>query len=86
MRTFERMDTLAVKVLDKRALAILNELESLGVIAMRPSGGRKLSDIVASIRAQVKRPMTQQEVMEEVGAHRRSKRRHAKAKKDQDRR
>ena len=80
------METLEVDVLNKRAKAILAELAALGVIAVRPKKVRKLSEVIADIRSNVKNPLTVDEVMAEIKAHRRTKRRHAASRKPQARR
>jgi len=80
------METFEVDITDKKAKALLKQLEALGIITMRPKKVRTLGQVMADIRAKAKAPLTQAEVLEEVKAHRRSKRRHAAARKPQARR
>jgi hypothetical protein len=80
------METFEVDITDKKAKALLKQLEALGIITMRPKKVRTLGQVMADIRAKAKAPLTQAEVLEEIKAHRRSKRRHAAARKPQARR
>jgi len=53
---------------------------------MLPMKVSTLGQVMEEIGAKVKAPLTQDEVMDEIKAHRRSKRRHAAARKPQARR
>jgi|GEM_PF-1536639 len=80
------METFEVDITDKKAKALLKQMEGLGIITMRPEKVRILGQVMADIRASVKAPLTQEEVLAEVKAHRASKRRHAASRKPQARR
>ncbi len=81
-----KQETFEVDVASKEAKALLKQLEALGVISLRPKKVRSLAEVMADIRAKVKEPLTQDEVMAEIKAARRSRNRHAAAKKPQARR
>ena len=80
------METLQVIVPNKKARALLNSLDALGIIEIKPNKDRSLAQVMADIRAQVKKPMTEEEVMSAIKAYRRSKQRHADSRKPQARR
>jgi hypothetical protein len=79
-------ETFEVDVQSKEAKALLKQLQALGIITLRPKKVRSLAEVMADIRAKVKDPLTEEEVMAEVKAVRRSKNRHAAARKPQARR
>ncbi len=68
------METFEVDITDKKAKALLKQLEALGIITMRPKKVRTLGQVMSDIRASVKAPLTQDEVLAEIKAHRREKR------------
>ena len=80
------METLRVKVRTKRAKALLEQLEGLGVIEIEQEGAslEALADTMKRIRAGVKDKMTVKEVTAEVEAVRAQ--RHAATRKAQVRR
>lgn len=80
------METFEVDALSKEAKALLKQLQALGIITMRPKKVRPLAEVLEDIRSKVKEPMTQDEVMAEIKAARRSKNRHAASRKPQARR
>jgi len=65
------METFEVDILDKKAKALLKQLEALGIITLRPKTVCTLGQVIADIRAKAKAPLTQAEVMDEVKAYRR---------------
>jgi hypothetical protein len=79
-------ETFEVDIQSKEAKALLKQLQALGIITLRPKKVRSLAEVMADIRAKVKDPLTEEEVMAEVKAVRRSKNRHAAARKPQARR
>ncbi len=80
------METFEVDITDKKAKALLKQLEALGIITLRPKKVRTLAQVLKDMRAKAGAPLSQSEVLEEIKAHRRSKRRHAAATKPQARR
>lgn len=80
------METYEVDINNKKAKVLLEQLQALGILTMRPKKERSLAEVMADIRAGVKKPLTETEVMAEVKAARRSKSRHAASKKPQARR
>ena len=78
-----KQETFEVDVQSKEAKALLKQLQALGVITLRPKKVRSLAEVMADIRAKVKEPLTEEEVMAEVKAVRRSKNRYAAARKPQ---
>jgi len=81
-----KQETFEVDVQSKEAKALLKQLQALGVITLRPKKTSTLGQVIEEMRAKAKAPLTQAEVLDEVKAHRRSKRRHAAARKPQARR
>lgn len=79
------METFEVDITDKKAKALLKQLEALGIITLRSKKVRTLGQVIEEMRAKAKAPLTQAEVLDEIKAHRRSKRRHAAARKPQAR-
>ncbi|MBX2979589.1 MAG: hypothetical protein KF905_09865 [Flavobacteriales bacterium] len=77
------METFEVDITDKKAKALLKQLEALGIITMRPKKVRTLGQVMADIRARALKlpPITEEEIMEEIKAHRREKRSKAVAGK-----
>jgi len=77
------METFEVDITDKKAKALLKQLEALGIITMRPKKVRTLGQVMADIRARARKlpPITEEEIMEEIKAHRREKRSKAVAGK-----
>ncbi|MEX1132574.1 MAG: hypothetical protein WEC15_05060 [Flavobacteriales bacterium] len=70
------METFEVDITDKKAKALLKQLEALGIITMRPKKVRTLGQVMADIRAKAKKlpPISEEEIMEEIKAHRLEKR------------
>ncbi|MBS1945242.1 MAG: hypothetical protein JST98_08625 [Bacteroidetes bacterium] len=73
------METFEVDVTSKEAKALLEQLQGLGIITMRRKKVRSLAEVMADIRSKVKHPLTQDEVMAEIKAARRSRKRNAAA-------
>ncbi len=79
------METFEVDITDKKAKALLKQLEALGIITMRPKKVRTLGQVMSDIRARARKlpPISEEEIMEEIKAHRREKRSKAIARKPQ---
>lgn len=77
------METFEVDFTDKKAKALLKQLEALGIITMRPKKVRTLGQVVADIQARARKlpPISEEEIMEEIKAHRHEKRSRAVAGK-----
>lgn len=70
------MEIFEVDITDKKAKALLKQLEALGVIAMRPKKVRTLGQVIADMQAHALKlaPLSEAEIIEEIKAHRREKR------------
>jgi hypothetical protein len=81
------METFEVDITDKKAKALLKQLEALGIITMRPKKVRTLGQVVADIQARARKlpPISEAEIKAEVDAVRKQ-RRHAASRKPQARR
>lgn len=84
---FAYMETFEVDITDKKAKALLKQLEALGIITMRPKKVRSLAAVIADIQARAKKlpPISEEEIAAEVKAVRKQ-RKHAAARKPQARR
>lgn len=60
------METFEVDVTSKKVKALLEQLQDLGIITIRAKKVRGLAEVMADIRAKVKEPLTQDEVMAEI--------------------
>ncbi len=82
-----KQETFEVEVQSKEAKALLQQLQALGVITLRPKKVRSLAEVIADIQKHAKKqpPISQEEIDAEVKAVR-NKRRHAAARKPQARR
>lgn len=78
------METFEVDITDKKAKALLKQLEALGIITMRPQKVRTLGQVVADIQARARKlpPISEAEIKAEVDAVRKQ-RRHAASRKPQ---
>lgn len=81
------METFEVDVTSKKAKALLEQLQGLGIITMRRKKVRSLAEVVKDIQARAAKlpPITEEEIMAEVKAVRKQ-RRHAASRKPQARR
>lgn len=81
------METFEVDVTSKKAKALLEQLQGLGIITMRPKKVRSLAEVVKDIQARAAKlpPITEEEILAEVKAVRKQ-RRHAASRKPQARR
>jgi hypothetical protein len=81
------METFEVDITDKKAKALLKQLEALGIITMRPKKVRTLGQVIADIQARARKlpPISEAEIKAEVDAVRKQ-RRHAASGKPQARR
>jgi hypothetical protein len=81
------METFEVDVTSKKAKALLQQLQALGIITLRPKKVRSLGEVIADIQTRARKlpPISETEIMAEVKAVRKQ-RRHAAARKSQARR
>lgn len=77
------METFEVDITDKKAKALLKQLEALGIITMRPKKVRTLGQVMTDIQARARKlpPISEEEIMEEIKTHRHEKRSRAVAGK-----
>ncbi len=81
------METFEVDITNKKAKVLLEQLQALGIITMRPKKVRSLAQVIKDIQTRASKlpPISEEEIMTEVKAVRKQQR-HAAARKPQARR
>ncbi len=81
------METFEVDITNKKAKVLLEQLQALGIITMRPKKVRSLAQVIKDIQTRASKlpPISEEEIMTEVKDVRKQQR-HAAARKPQARR